>query len=204
MGGGEGISGSSDDLRRELLALEADDDRVRARLAADGSLFGGYHAEMEAVHRRNARRLREIIAASGWPGRSRVGEDGASAAWRIVQHAIGEPDFVRECLPLLEDAAARGEADAAQVAMLVDRVRCLEGRPQRYGTQLEWNDDATAMVPSGTIEDEAFVDSRRESVGLPPIRWMVPPDPLEPRPKDVKRLRAEMNAWAERVGWRAP
>ena len=69
--------------------MEAEDDRVRARLAGDGSLFGAYHPEMEAVHRANAARLRVIVEEIGWPGKSQVGEDGAHAAWHVLQHAIG-------------------------------------------------------------------------------------------------------------------
>jgi hypothetical protein len=87
-----------EDLRAELIRWIAEDDETRERLARDGSLFDGYHPEMEAVHRRNAARLREVLARVGWPGRALVGDDGASAAWRIVQHAIGEPELLRGCL----------------------------------------------------------------------------------------------------------
>src|SRR5688500_12493537 len=80
-------------LRRELLSLREEDMRVREQLSADGSLFEGYHPHMEAVHRHNAARLREIIGEYGWPGASLVGTDGAEAAWLIVQHAISEPEF---------------------------------------------------------------------------------------------------------------
>jgi hypothetical protein len=59
----------NDGLRDELLAMAAEDRAVRAELAADGSLFAGYHPRMEAVHRRNAARLTEIIEAHGWPER---------------------------------------------------------------------------------------------------------------------------------------
>src|SRR5688572_22069872 len=114
-------------LRRELLELIAADDELASRLASDGALFDGYNPEMEALHRRNAARLRAIIAEHGWPGRSLVGSDGASAAWRIAQHAIGEPDFMRSCAALLRDAVAAGEADAAHLAMLEDRIRTFEG-----------------------------------------------------------------------------
>ncbi|MBZ0234502.1 MAG: hypothetical protein K8M05_19380, partial [Deltaproteobacteria bacterium] len=141
------------DLARELVAMIARDDETRARLAADGSLFAGYHPEMEAVHRASAARLRELVAVHGWPGRTLVGEEAASAARRIVQHAIGEPDFLRAMLPVLQAAAAAGEVAPAEVAMLDDRIRVLEGRPQRYGTQYDWDDAGAAMVPSGTVED---------------------------------------------------
>ena len=187
------------DLRVELLRLENDDDRVRARLAADGSLFRGYHPEMEAVHRANAQRLRAIIAVHGWPGAALVGIDGASAAWRILQHAIGEPALLRACLPLLE---ACNDVDPGQVAMLVDRIRVFEGRPQLYGTQFDWSDDGPWMAPMGEVEDPAAVDERRKAVGLPPIEWRRPPPPDQAPPADLAARRAEMIAWAKRVGWR--
>jgi hypothetical protein len=191
------------DLRAELLALIAEDAATRERLAADGALFRGYAAEMEAVHRTNAARLRAIVAElEGWPGRSIVGDDGASAAWLIAQHAIGEPDTMRAMLPLLEAAVAGGEADASELACLVDRVRLLEGRPQLYGTQTDWDPTGRWMVPAGSIEDPDRVDERRQAVGLPPIDWRVPPEPDEPPPEDLAAREREMNEWARRVGWR--
>jgi hypothetical protein len=191
-----------ENLRRELIAMIEEDDRVRARLAADGSLFRGYHPEMEALHRRNAARLRALIEETGWPRRSRVGEDGASAAWRIVQHAIGEPEVMRACLLLLEEAAASGEADQKEAAMLVDRVRVLEGRAQLYGTQYDWDATGSFMALINGVEDVERVEERRRAVGLPPIEWRRRPPPDEPPPEDHAAREREMLAWARRVGWR--
>ncbi|PCC74158.1 hypothetical protein SAMN02745121_07982 [Nannocystis exedens] len=191
-----------EELRNDLIRWIAEDDETRERLARDGSLFAGYHPEMEAVHRRNAARLREVLARVGWPGRALVGEDGASAAWRIVQHAIGEPALLRGCLPLLQAAAAEGDADPAEVAMLEDRIRVSEGRPQRYGTQYDWSDDGTAMVPMVGVEAPESLAERRAAVGLPPMVWRRPPPPGESPPADRAARQAEMEAWARRVGWR--
>jgi hypothetical protein len=83
-------------LRVELIERIEHDDAVRERLARDGSLFEGYNAEMEAVHRENANWLAAIVDAYGWAGRSSVGEEAAAAAMRILQHAIGEPAHVDE------------------------------------------------------------------------------------------------------------
>lgn len=60
---------------------------------------------MEAVHRKNASRLKEIIAAHGWPDHDLVGADGTLAAWFIAQHAIGEPDFQRQTLAVVREKA---------------------------------------------------------------------------------------------------
>ncbi|MFN8459386.1 MAG: hypothetical protein U0401_32835 [Anaerolineae bacterium] len=59
-----------------------------------GTLFEGYHPRMEAVHRHNAARLREIIAAQAGQG----SDLSAQAAWRIVQHAIGGRPFSANAL----------------------------------------------------------------------------------------------------------
>src|SRR5262245_22389017 len=130
-----------DDLRARLLAMAEEDRAVRAELAADGSLFTGYHPRMEEVHRRNAAALIAVIDQHGWPGRGLVGEDGAEAAWRILQHALGEPTLQRRGLELLRRAADEGEVPAWQAAMLEDRVRAFEGRRQLYGTQFDWGED---------------------------------------------------------------
>lgn len=113
---------------------------TRAEFAASGDLFDtGYEPRMARVHARSAQRLRRVIESVGWPGTDLVGPDGAEAAWLILQHAIAEPDLLRSASPLLETAARERRADPAHAAMLEDRIRFFEGRPQRYGTQLDWD-----------------------------------------------------------------
>jgi hypothetical protein len=187
-------------LRDELVAMAAADGALRARLAAEGTLFDGYHSEMAALHHHHAVRLAEIVAARGWPGRSLVGEDGAEAAWRVVQHAIGDPPVMRRCLSLLEAAAARGEAPAWQPAYLLDRIRTLEGRPQRYGTQRDW--DAGGALSPLPLEDPAGVDARRAAVGLGPLESGAPPADGERPPTDPRARRRAFEAWARAAGWR--
>jgi hypothetical protein len=193
-------------LRDELLALETEDRRVRAELIAAGELGDGYHPRTEAVHRRNAARLKEVIAAHGWPGNSLVGEDGAKAAWFILQHAIGEPALQRRGVELLRQAVAAGEAAAWQAAYLEDRVRFFEGRPQVYGTQYEWGDDG--QLGPYPVENMAGVDERRRSVGLWPLeentrrmREDVARSGEGP-PEDPAGERRKMEEWARSVGWR--
>jgi hypothetical protein len=193
-------------LRDELLSMAAEDRRVRAELMAEGSLGDGYHPRVEEVHRRNAARLKEIIEHHGWPGRSLVGEDGAHAAWFILQHAIGEPALQRRGLGLLREAVAAGEAPAIQAAYLEDRIRFFEGRPQVYGTQYDW-DEAGELSPH-PIEDIGGVDERRRAVGLGPLeehtrrmREDVARSGEGP-PADRVGHRRKMEEWARSVGWR--
>lgn len=189
-----------DALRQELLARAAEDLRVRDELARGGTLSDGYDPAMEAVHRENAAWLARVLDAKGWPGASRVGAEGAEAAWLIAQHAIGEPAFQRRCLALLRDASARGEAPAWQMAYLEDRIRVFEGSPQRYGTQADVDSDGEPFP--FPIEDEAGVDDRRREVGLPPLAVQLARLERLPPPRDRARYQRDYEAWLRRVGWR--
>lgn len=120
--------------------MRAEDVRVREELMESGELGGAYVPRMEAVHIHNAARLRELIAVHGWPREAIAAKDGAEAAWFIVQHAVGEPEFQREVLDLLHGCAATKQVPLWQAAYLEDRIAMHEGRPQRYGTQ--WVDES--------------------------------------------------------------
>jgi hypothetical protein len=175
---------------------------VTVELAATGELYRGYAPRIEEVHRRNARELLALVEAHGWPGKSLAGEDGMHAAWLVLQHAVGEPAVQRGCLPVLRDAAARGEATPAQVAYLEDRIAYFERRPQRFGTQFDW--DERGMMSPWTIEDPANVDALRASVGLPPLAERIAEVRRHAQgsvPPDYARRQAEMLAWSKSVGW---
>jgi hypothetical protein len=193
-------------LREELLALAAADRALRARLVTEGTLVDGYHPGLAALHHRHAARLAEIVASRGWPGRTLVGDDGAEAAWRLVQHAIGDPPVMRRCLPLLEAAAGRGEVPAWQPAYLLDRIRTLEGRPQRYGTQHDW--DAGGELAPRPLEDPVGVDARRAAVGLGPLGACTAAMRAaaaaegERAPADPAARQRAFEAWSREVGWR--
>ena len=154
-------------LAAELAAMAEEDERVRVlppgqegeyvcRLGADQL------AEIQRVDERNAKRLREIIDANGWPGSSLVGEQGAFDVWRVAQHA--DLDFQCELLDLLIDAVARGEASAQDLAYMTDRLRMRKGRQQLYGTQMIG--EARGPMAPWPIEDPDRVDERRATVGL--------------------------------------
>lgn len=187
-------------LRAELIKMDDYDQAVRAELAADGSLFDGYHPRMAAVHDANAARLRAIIAAHGWPSESLVGVDGARAAHRIAQHSINHPEFMRECRRLLDEASTKGDVPRWQFAFIDDRIRMFEGLPQRYGTQ--WIDGPNGPEPY-TIEDPEHVEERRAALGLPSLAELRATAPREwTWNLDTDRRRREKELeWRRAVGW---
>lgn len=190
----------NDALRAELMQMDEYDQTVRAELAADGSLFDGYHPRMAAVHDANAARLRAIIVTQGWPTERLVGIDGAKAAHRIAQHSINHPEFMRECRRLLDEASARGEVPRWQFAYIDDRIRVFEGLPQRYGTQ--WRGGPHGLEPY-PIEDPDHVEERRAELGLPSLaelRASIPPE-RSLNAEEARRLEEQELAWRRAVGW---
>lgn len=190
-------------LRDKLLSMAVNDLKVREALAETGELFDGYSPKMEKVHLENAAELEKMIEENGgWIGKSLVGEDGAEAAWLIVQHAISLPEFQRNCLRLIEEAVEKGEADPGQAAYLYDRICSFEGRPQKYGTQFDWNEQGKMHV--GKLEDEEKVNEYRAQVGLQPLENLVweNEEMREHKPEDFQKRQEEYLAWAKKVGWR--
>lgn len=197
----------ADDWAAQLIAAARNDEATRARLARTGALFDGYHPEMEAVHLENAALLERAIEAIGWPGRAKVGDEAAGAAFMILQHAISRPDLQRRGLALILEAIPEGQANALDAAYLSDRIAVFEGREQTFGTQFDW--DANGLLSPSPIRDPAGVDERRASVGLPPMAETIAhmrasaAAERETAPTDLQQRRADFEAWARRVGWRA-
>lgn len=192
----------NNELQARLIEMASEDERVRSELVATGELYQGYAPRMAEVHRRNADELREIVDEHGWPGRSLVGDEGAEASWLVLQHAIGDPVLQRRCLPLLRDAARRGEIAPYHAAYLEDRICFFERRPQKYGTQFDWDEEGR-MSP-WTLADPEHVDDYRREVGLGPLADRIKQAREnagnEPVP-DRRRRQAEMLEWARSVGW---
>jgi hypothetical protein len=167
-------------LEAELLKMEVEDQRYRGIIEAEAikmSSAGTSKASDEfitavknqdEIDRRNMTRLEEIIKQQGWPGKSLVGEEASKAAFLILQHS--DLQHQEKYLPLLKEAAKKGEARPADVAMLEDRILIRRGKKQVYGTQIHSGADTGGKLVLDPIEDEEHVDERRASVGLMPLK----------------------------------
>jgi hypothetical protein len=155
----------NDQLHDELLARMEKEQNLRWALIdnPDDIQLLMRMAEADA---QNTMWLDEVIQQQGWPTKSLVGEDGAQAAFLIVQHSPA-PQFQKKCLNLLERAVNQNEADIINLVYLTDRIRTFEGKPQVYGTQGQTNADG--LIIPFPIEDEEHVDERRKAIGLEPI-----------------------------------
>ncbi|MEV5711608.1 DUF6624 domain-containing protein [Actinoallomurus sp. NPDC052274] len=160
-------------LAADLIAMTDEDRRLQGDASAGGPAYEEWAKDVTAqlayrrVTTRNADRLDQIMDEHGWPTIGLVGAEAARRAWLIAQHADRRLGVQRRAVRLMANAAAIGEADAAMLAMLRDRVLVNEGREQIYGTQVAGVvDGAPVLWPCA---DPASVNERRAEVGLDPL-----------------------------------
>ena len=193
-------------LSQELIKMAREDMELRNVPVSDGTHFNRYLPEMKAVFGRNAKRLEKIIEKHGWPARSKVGEEAARAAWLILQHAVAHPDLQRKCFHLLVEQVDAGEISPMDMAMLEDRIRCFEGRPQRFGTQFDW-DEHNQMSPL-PMDDENLVEQRRKKIGLRSMSEEIIAkrkeiaESNEQPPLNYRSYIIEKELWFKANGWR--
>lgn len=108
----------------------------------------------------NLEMVTRILAETGYPSKSRVGDFASQTVWLVIQHS--DLEVQKQYLPQLETAARNGDLPPAMIAALKDRIDVREGRPQKYGTQL----GPEGLCP---LLDASRVNEWRKEVGLPPI-----------------------------------
>ena len=128
--------------------------------------------------RDNTSRLKEIVDEKGWPGRDLAGEEGADAAWLLLQHAgsavstIDTPDnraFRRACVPLLRRAVMSGLAHPRHLAHTVDGIRSVENEPPAYAVLSSDYQVRDGLVVFRWPVDQAVIDRNRSEIGLRPL-----------------------------------
>lgn len=192
-------------LAAKIISLKNADLALRDKLVKTGELGNGYNEEMSAIHNSNAAALQEIIAVIGYPSIAKVGKEASDAAWLVIQHAIEQPEFMKNCLNLLQKAVEQNEADPKNLAYLSDRIAVFEGKPQLYGTQFDW--DKHGELSPNPSDDLVKVNERRQAIGLNSleeqtefIRANAKQENLL-APKDFEQRKKEVEDWKKRVGW---
>jgi hypothetical protein len=131
------MSMNSDRIAYLIIDLKVRDLQLRDELISAGKISDGYDPAMEELHNINAKILNDLIERIGYPTTDKVGKEASEAAWLVIQHAIGQPDFMRRCRELLQNAVSENKADPIHLAYLTDRIAVIEGQSQFYGTQFD-------------------------------------------------------------------
>lgn len=122
--------------------------------------------ETERRDHANTAMMKKIIAKTGWPKITQVGEEASNNAFLLVQHADDDPAFQLQVLRLMHPLVAKHEVASENFALLSDRVSLVVSGKQRFGSQMTC---VQGHLEPKALEDTAHLDQIRKSVGLPPM-----------------------------------
>ena len=193
------------EIAEKIIELKNADLEFREKLIESGKLGEGYNKKMAEIHNKNAKTLNEIINKIGYPTLDKVGKEANEATWLIIQHSIGQPNFMKKCVKLLEIAVHQNKANSKNLAYLTDRIAVFENKPQLYGTQFDW--DESGELSPNTFDDLKKVNQRRKSIGLNSIKEQTKiirkqaKNNKQSPPTDLKKRKQEIEEWKKTVGW---
>jgi len=161
------------DETEELIRMQSIDQAGRDALEfidlntlAEDERAAASSAVWDEIHRRDLdvqARLKEMRPAEGWFRISDYTDQGALAAFLIVQHAENDPEFQRDVLAAMEPLFGTEELDGRAYALLYDPIAMEDGRYQRFGGQMICMDNRWVLYP---IEDPEGADARRRQAGF--------------------------------------
>ena len=159
-------------LRRRLQMIMKTDQEVRiVFLAAHNRQPHDSIAEAEALHemqrvdKLNQEQICKILDSKGFVGSDKVG-NAVGTFWAVIQHS--DINIQKKYLPLFREAAQRGDIAKESVAMMEDRINMFEGKPQRYGSQIEEDEFGNSRLYQ--LLDESKVDEWRSEMGMEPLK----------------------------------
>lgn len=136
---------------------------VEKKYGFDSKEFGSLWKNIIPTDSVNQIRAKKFLNTYGFPGRDVIGSQGSATLWMVIQHS--DIRTQETYLPLMRDAAKRGDLDRGKLALLEDRVALRQSKKQIYGTQIT-RDEATGEYYVQPLLDPDNVDKRRAEVGL--------------------------------------
>ena len=117
----------------------------------------------------NQNRIKQLYKDYGYLGEKKVGKEAATSFWLPIQHADNDIPFQQQMLKAMKKEIERGSSDKYHYAMLEDRINVNLKKPQRFGSQLTYNNKGQAIPKIGLI-DSTIVDSLRKAYTLPSFK----------------------------------
>ncbi|MFT7721342.1 MAG: hypothetical protein QM788_00665 [Roseateles sp.] len=163
------LSGQDAGWQRQLRQMAERDQVVRhalgeAQQQGDAARIAQAERDMAAADDAHRAQLARWLQARGFPRVADVGMDGVGDAWLLLQH---EPGLMAPYLDDLRAAVAAGELARANLALSEDRIALVQGRPQRYGSQLSRG--AGGRLALHPLVDAEQVDTWRAEMDLEPL-----------------------------------
>ena len=164
-------------ISAKLESVLEEDQKHRQQMDAVSAQYGWNSDEMDSLWRITSVQdsinlvfIEEILSKHGWLGSDKIGVNGNATLFLVIQHA--NHTIQERYLPAMREAVEKGDAYAADLALLEDRAALGRGDKQIYGSQIgmDPNTGAYFILP---LADPDNVNERRKDVGLSTIEFYV-------------------------------
>ncbi len=137
-------------------------------LGPDSPLVTALRRLQSWQNEKNLAEMEALLDSKGWPERSQVGSSAASAPFFVIQHsnAAAQEKYIK----MFGTACRKGEGSWNQYALMFDRMRMNQDKPQRYGTHAYLDPSKGRTDELYLLEDESKVDEWRKEIGLEPLK----------------------------------
>jgi hypothetical protein len=107
----------------------------------------------------------------GFLGFDKVGKEGSTNFWLLVQHSDEYPAFQKAVLKAMDKEVKKKNANPNNYAYLYDRVKVNAGEKQLFGTQVTYETETTGRaIPQIGLADSANTDIIRKEYNLEPLK----------------------------------
>lgn len=124
----------------------------------------------DSVSSDNKTKIEGIFNRYGFLGFDKVGKDGSTHFWLLIQHCDKYPAFQKKVLKAMDKEAKKGNANPNNYAYLYDRVKVNAGEKQLFGTQVTYEATTGRAIPKIGLADSANVDRLRKKYSLKPLK----------------------------------
>ena len=126
----------------------------------------GWFKFRDSISKKHKIQLEKILDTYGYPGFDLVGEEASHNYWNMAQHCDFDTAFQENVLDKLTTAVKNNDANPSNIGFLTDRINVNLGKPQVYGTQLDYDMSKCTAFPKGGLFDSINVDNRRAALKM--------------------------------------
>jgi len=133
--------------------------------------FNQYNMEVNKlieIDSQNTNALTTYLKSHDFPKISEIGRRNVEGLIFMLIHAE-DTNQMKTYLPLIEKRCLEGEAEWMPWAMMYDKLKLLQNRPQEYGMQHVFINAEKTQMQLYRIDDLEAVNKRRRSIGVGPI-----------------------------------
>lgn len=149
-----------------MFKMDQDIQSYNMKRIEDKKYIDSMNLASERIFKVNTEVVKTYFKDYSFPTVDENGPRTSTLFWVIVQHADHDVEFQAKVLETMTKELKKGNVIKNNYAYLYDRVHKNQGKPQRYGTQINWETGAPMPFP---LEQPEKINELRKEMELESI-----------------------------------